>query len=367
MNPAQVRRWRDDRGAVVKTVVWLLLIGPPAVAAGPPVETPRAYEIVAGTMLPLLPDPLRAAMTQRIDDLRRAATSLVASSGDARGNADEEAAHFVWLDAAAVQDGSDSRRHAARKFPRQREAAERLARRAGLTTTGTLPWTLLDDDRALTEAMKKGDPALVAARAGRLVHWVTDASLPMNTTRLRGNTRQDRQSGSGRTPDSVLTNRWRSRLHRELIERYAARLRFEVRVFPQRRLVVSDPREAVFALLLSSHEAAEQIRRWERAGRMGKSRGQRSLSVVLAADRLVNLIESRLEAAAVVSAALIESAWREAGSPPLVAGAVPSAPPEASKPSPRTALVGSRNSMVFHRADCPSARRIRPQNRIFFS
>jgi hypothetical protein len=87
------------------------------------------------------------------------------------------------------------------------------------------------------------------------------------------------------------------------------------------------------------------------------------------ADRAVPIMETRLEAAVLLSAGLIAKAWAEAGRPALYAGAPgPAATGDQTSPDDlnNSPYVGSRTSMTFHKAGCPHARRIKPENLIGF-
>ena len=136
-------------------------------------------------------------------------------------------------------------------------------------------------------------------------------------------------------------------------------------------------REAVFDTLLQSHRAVDALLKVddELFGTLGISN---SASFEMKSDayyeRLAELagpiIESRLEAASLLTAGLISAAWVEAGSPPANRFTVTTEPtvvPPAPTTESATALfVGSRHSTVFHRTTCAHVRRIGKENRVMF-
>lgn len=308
-----------------------------------------AYEIVVVTAIAALPEPLRSTFDPHRDELIRLALShSVAPVSPVR----EVDRHFVVLDVGAKK-GSDpaARIEMSRLLPRDRKAAEALAREKDLARLGSLPWTLHAHYAALVEAFRAKDDALVATESGALLHFVTDASMPLFVVKKRSSRSRGRFFNRPVEPDPAAA---RQRIL-EAVAKLKPRLAYEVRVSPTRYRELDEPIDVVFETLLASF--AEDVR--------------------FDGGDLSAMTESRLETAALLGANLIGTAWNRAGRPPLVtqsaAGAKPSepAPATASPNAPAAAddagFVGSRSSKTYHRSTCSHAKRIKPENMVAFS
>lgn len=333
-----VRAHRITVGALA-AIAWLA--GP--VRAGD--ERPSdAYEIVAETAIAALPAALRSAFDLKQDELIRQVISHSVISVTPVGEVDQ---HFVVLDVAAKK-GSDPamRIEASRLFPRNRKAAELLARKSNLTRLGTLPWTIHAHYAALVEAFRAGDGALVAAESAALLHFVTDASMPLFVAKKRSS------RPGGRFFDRAPAEPDRPSFREQLLEAVAKlrpRLAYEVRVSSTRYRELDEPIDAIFEMLLGSFAEVVRFDNGDPA----------------------SMTESRLEAAALLGANLIGTAWRRAGSPSpdkWSASAATSSGPATSTVSPDApaGFVGSRHSKIYHRRTCPHVKRIKPSNLVSF-
>jgi hypothetical protein len=152
------------------------------------------------------------------------------------------------------------------------------------------------------------------------------------------------------------------------------RLEYEVRVAPHRLSPVKNALDATFEVLQESYRSADELLAID--AEVGVEVGVRGSDAMPAAreslaDRLAEraapILETRIEAGALLAARLIASAWSEAGKPefrPLAP--VAAAPIPLPTPAGATVFVGSRNSTVYHRADCSHAARIKPENRVTY-
>lgn len=344
-------------------------------------ESPDAYEIVTATAVPVLPTPLRAFFENHLEEIQRSATSHVVSASTPYTPPSEADRHYVMLDVAARGNDAAARHAAAQQFPRDREAAIELAKRQGVRHGGLLPWVIHDRYDALVQAFQSGEQTPIVREAGALLHFGTDAALPFNTT-----TDRDGAAASHvRWPDNpanrpnALHHTVRQRCHLGLLARLRTRLAYEVRVSPQRYRRISyagGVLNAVFDLLVETHSWADVFLAMDAqaVAELGITDAE-TFSGALdryydkLADRAAPFMEARLEEAALLSANLIGTAWVRAGSPaPETWNASTSQlsreAPSANKPE--NTFVGSRHSMVFHRATCGHAKRIKPDNLISF-
>lgn len=370
-------------------VIAVALFGPSVRSAAPrPVrfdgELPDVYELVASVSVGLLPPAIRPLFEARIEAFGVHATAGLESSSTEAVLPGDEDAHFILLDVAQRAGSDDERREAALAFPRDPESAKNLARRWQVRHGGSLPWMLEERYRALTDAMADRRLDEMVREAGYLLHFATDAALPFNTTVLRDGMPAHRLVHTPR--DRSLANRWhtntRQRCQAALVRRQRSRFAYEVRVWPGRMSPAMNVRQAVFATLLQSHRAVDALLRVddELFGALGISDGA---SFEMRSDdyyeRLAELagpiIESRLEAASLLTAGLIAAAWVEAGSPAanrfMVTARSSVVPPasttESAAVSAAALFVGSRHSTVFHRTTCAHVRRIGQDNRVMFA
>lgn len=319
-------------------------------------QPPDGYEIVVSTALTALPTPLRSAFVQQEDELIRVALSHCVKSVSSVEDVDR---HFVVLDVAAEKGASDAGRiEASRRFPRGREAALKLARERGVRRVGSLPWTIHAHYEALLEAFRSTSGARIVAEAGALLHYATDASMPLFVAEKRSSRRRGRFFDRGADEPDPPNRR------EKLLEAVAAlrdRLDYEVRVSPTRFAELEEPLDAVFETI---------------AGSFAELVGTPAIDAKVRADEAATMIELRLEAAALLAANLIGTAWHQAGRPaPDTWNAVSAKSAEPEKPaaksdtsvaSPDSHFVGSRHSSIYHRATCPHAKRIKPNNLVSF-
>lgn len=320
-------------------------------------EQPRdGYEIVVATAVTALPTTLRVVFEQQRDGLIRVALSHGVKSGSSAEDVDR---HFVVLDFAAEKRADDvARIEASRRFPRDRDAAVTLAREKGVRRVGSLPWTIHAHYEGLVEAFRAANGALIVAESGALLHFATDASMPLIGVEKRSSRRRGRFfDRDANRPDPP--NRRAKVL--EAVAALRVRLDDEVRVSPTRFAELDEPLDAVFETLLASF--AELM-----SGPV--------IDAEARADEAATATESRLEAAALLAANLIGTAWHRAGRPSpetwkaanqeSVKPEKPAARSAANVVSPDSRFVGSRHSSVYHRATCSHAKRIKPNNLIAF-
>ena len=324
-----------------------------------------AYEIVTEAAVTIAPEPLRSFLQQQRDDLVRAALShcIMVSTTAERSKNDEE--HFVLLDLAAESGSREARDEAARRFPRDRSAAKRLAREKGVDRAGSLPWVIQDHYHQLVNAFRSGDGHDVLSEAGAILHFVTDAVLPLSSQAPLpvGN--------PTRASDTETDSADPTPQYRRLIDRIAelkVRLSYEVRVSPMRYRRLDRPLDAIFDTLVDSHS---------RLAVVSDSHNTRSV------DDDAAWLESRLEAGALLGANLIGTAWLQAGLPTVTMTIATNGEPQKTAadapskaddvlsendadPPAEASFVGSRSSTIFHRSGCSHAKRIRRENLVNF-
>ena len=365
-------------GATI-ALLTIVLTAIPAVARPVKGESPDAYVIVVRAALPILPSPLNVYLESRIEAVQAGALAVrLRAEGRATSPQDEEA-HRIALDISAGDGDVKDRSSAAENFPRGRKAAQALQTLNSHHAVGLLPWAIEQRVEALKRVFGDGDADAIAREAGKLLHFSADAVLPFNVTAHRDGFTPDNIRWPDDGEHSPLTSHRtvRHRCHVVLSARLRDRLDHEVRVWPGRCQPPTDLTAAIFNVLLDTHESAEILADLD-------ARILARLDITDAAgfidrredyyDRLAaesaELLESRLEAGALLGANLIGLAWQQAGRPTLPGGEalLPSrtAASPASLSSGESPYVGSRNSTLFHRAACSHARRIKPANRIFF-
>ncbi len=342
-------------------------------------ESPDAYEITVAAAVPVLPQPLRDFFRAHLDGLVQNATAGLASASAPGPFPGEMTWHYVGLDIAAGETDPSKRAAAARTFPRDRTAATTLFKRRRCSDGGSLPWVIQERYKTLVETFRTGDAQGIVRDAGVLLHFATDAALPFNTTTDRDGTGTGhlRWSADGNTTLTSLVHRTiRHRCQLGLLDRFRSRLDYEVRVAPQRYAPVENPIDAVFPVLLDAHRSLDALLALDAVtiADLGIT-GARTFMAASGnyydrfADQAVQVIETRLEAGALLAARLIGSAWVKAGSPTSDSWIVPAAAPtsgsESADQSPPR-FVGSRHSTVFHQVGCSHAKRIKPANKVYF-
>ena len=338
-------------------------------------ESKDAYEIVMVAAVSSLPLPLRAYLEAHIDEVREG----IAASTDsprATGVAGEWAEqHYILFNAYASGSGRGIITPAVvRRFPRDRSAAERLFARRGQRHGGSLPWAVVASYDAFQDALRSGKGGHAALRAGELLHFATDAALPFNTIGIRlADAGKPTAAARNATRAILPDDDRRYRYHVRLIRQLRPRLEHEVRLWPQRVRPSVDPIETVFDSLFEAHLAIDELLSLERSLQYDRVADAAPMTdddfLQQLADRAAPILESRLEAGAMLSAALMSSAWAQAGKPGLaVAAAAATAASDQPPGDDRgSGFVGSRHSTIVHHVRCQHARRIKPHNRVFFN
>lgn len=298
---------------------------------------------------PLPSSVVRGALRAVGEVLSPGAAATVGFDGESSSTAAsvvlDPTAMFIDLDALARSETSAGLGEAARSFEMSQDRMVARAEKAGRGEIGHLPWSIVAVVRELRTSMAAGADDRAAGLARRLVRLVVRGAMPASVTRVRGSaTRSSLPLGLAGWQQLELSAA-------------AERLGFELRVHPGRAALVEDPEAAVLGHLQASHQLAMDLA-------FGSGEGG-----LPTGERAVVLLRARLEQAVILSAGLIEWARRGAArSAPSTAlesaEAAESAPGDAStEPNPDDAArVASRGSKVFHRADCPHARRISASN-----
>lgn len=311
-------------------------------------EGADAYEITVAAALPVLPKPLRAFFAPHLEAVRLASVDQRCRQAGAAGC---DGRHYLMLDADARGTDQAAWHEAARAFPRNRRQAKRLFLRNETDTGGSLPWTVAEAYHRLVSAFRERDVAAIVAATGALCHYTCDAALPFHVSRAG--------TGAGDLRNRVQSN---------LIARLRSRLDYEVRVAPTRYRETTAPVDAAFATMIEAHATLATLIAADADITPGRSGGSSAASLDVYYDRLIertaDVMETRLEAAALLAADLIGGAWAVTGRPSL-GHDLESATDGGGEATP-TPYLGSRNSTIFHRSDCSHARRIKPSNRTSF-
>ncbi len=339
-------------------------------------EAPDAYELVVAAAVPVLPAPLRTLFQARIELMRRTAVTGGTDRAGSKADGTESERHRVMLDIAADAETPSARRAAARTFPHDLDSAKGIFQRHGVIG-GTLPWTLHARYGALLEAFRRGNVEAIVREAGAVAHFATDACLPFNTTVARDGVDARGHTPAGkRAASNELHRTARGRLHLGLLRWARTRLDYEVRVSPERFSELSDPVEAIFAVLLDAHASIPSLLTIDVEAMSGVSVSGATRLVSnqdayyrRVVERALPIMEQRLESAALLMANLIGTAWSQAGRPPPERWNGAAAPGKGRlTPGLGTEQrrVGSRSSTIFHRPTCQHARRIKQANLIRF-
>lgn len=352
-------------------------------------ESRETCDLVLAATTPVLPQPLPAWMEQHSDAIRSACLALPLQSGNDQRAPVTTSSHFIKLDMAAQTEDAPERLKAARAFPRERKAARALFEAHHEKIGGDLPWTLNEQFQQLQSAFQSQETRTAADICGVILHLATDAALPFNVTfDLEGLEAAQSPWCDPNTMSLTSICSLRHRTQRVLLERLHSRLHYELRVSPDRFRPVDEALPTTFRVLVDSYEALNRMReadRWiaDELHVRDAAHFQSASDAYYAhlADRCGPVLEERLEAAALLSANLIGSAWIRAGRPNLTIlreSAAPSQttsvdeikpssaqPPEA--PSAARAYAASVNSTVFHRAGCAHLLRIKPENLVQFT
>ncbi len=333
-----------------------------------------AYAIVTATAIPVLPPQLGAFFKVQMDSPVTRSPDGTPAGSPTFMRAVKAESRCVFLDVAAQAGDAEARRAAALAFPRDRSRAAARYRQHGVTEGGWLPWALVDRCAQLAGAMRDGEAAIIIAEARMILELSTEAALPFNTTFDRsgshsGNIRwaADSSNGAGRCDRTV-----RHRFHEGLPSRLRSRLSYEVRVAPERFEIADDPLAEIFAVLLDSYQL---VARWSKVDEaltielgVADTSGFAASSDAYYDDlarREVTALESRLEAASLLGARLIGSAWVKAGRPDPRRWASSATDSASNRRS--VGFVGSRHSTIYHTGGCGHAKRIKPDNLVAFA
>lgn len=333
--------------------------------------SPRAYQLTARLAVDVLPENLRGFFAEEVPALTRAAVDPSYAQDSNDKSSHEAGRHFIALDAGAGANKSwPARLTVARRFPRDRQTAEKLFRKSGVEDGGSLPWEIDKQFRALTAAFENGDRNAITRTSGALLHYLTDAALPWNTTVQHGdNVGADEQEKEAHRHPTA-----RQLFHLELIDHLHARLSTELRLAPSRYHPTTEPLPVVFTLLVESFQTIEVLNthQTEVVGIISNTdeldeqeRSERYYHLL--GERCGHVIEHRLESAALAAANLIGGAWHRADRPALPiakTGTTDTQGPATRASSEK--FVGSRNSSVYHRAGCRHASRIKTGNLVQF-
>jgi predicted AlkP superfamily phosphohydrolase/phosphomutase len=259
------------------------------------------HRLVNRRAVDTLPEPLRRIFARNVNYL-----SEHGVDPDLERRSASDPNHFFDLDAFGAYPFSGlsavEAEHLARFGP---EAAAK----------GRLPWRVGELYRALADAFRARDLALVLKTAADLGHFVADAHVPLHAA-LNHDGQLTGQRG--------LHNRWES----ALVERHSRQL--EDAVQPGAAEDPGDPVAVTFAVLRESYLHHLQVLAADR-----ESAGPRDLAETPEDDRYDETyysrlyareaprLRARLSAAATATGALWRRAWEEAGRPQLEDISVP--------------------------------------------
>ncbi len=373
-----------------RVLLWLTVASVSAAAApvvdGCGMEGPR---IVARRTVAALPEPLRAFFEPRLDAvLEHAVEPAGRWMVDAR-HASRGQWHYTMLDAAAADGSPEGRLAAARAFPPTASAARRLFHQQGIEDGGRLLWQLESLTEDLSAAFRKGSEDDVVTLAGYVVHFAADAADPFCTTRNnRGHETGSAIFGEVPLGDPLFAHQdVAHRVGWELTRRNGHRYLENVKVTEGSRAYSGDVHAVVLETMLASLARLNEVCAAD-AGvleQMGIADGAAFLArqdeyYVLLDARCGDVCVDCLGRGTELAVHLIALAWDRAGSPAMQPDARPpsvaegrpvtTSPPAVSPqnaPAAGSALfVASKNSKVFHTADCPHAKRINEENRVEF-
>lgn len=299
---------------------------------------------------------------------------------------------YVDLDAASNDDGSEITREtrlaAAANFPRDERQIKRVYRRHNVSRGGRLPWAVADQYAELVDAFRSGDSEKLTEATGLLIHFAAETSFPLAVTVDRrgeragnptyDNFREYEPAFAHRDISSRIGDEYIRRARAELLNELAA-ARSEAG--SSNADFVGDVLERSFEQCMASLGETDEWLALDRticttAGiNSAESMVERAQEYYLTLDdQFQGHVAARLSAGSRFAAVLIERAWREAGQPDLGSFTV-TAPPEQLADMGREKndglppanpdyhrIVASRMSKVFHRASCPFAQKISPDN-----
>jgi hypothetical protein len=267
----------------------VLIAGLPAPASAWGFE---AHKYIMTRAIPLLPAEIRPFF-------QRYQTSIVEHVIDpdlwrTAGWEVEPPRHFVDLDAYGPPPFAS--------LPRDYDEAVRRHGRDFVDKNGTLPWRSAEMYSKLVEAFtqKSGySRENIKFFSSVLGHYISDAHVPFHAVL---------------NYDGQLTGQWgiHARFESELFERYRTKLR----IVPRAPGRMGPVRDFVFDTLMEGFPLAGRLLEADKAAVAGKEiYDERYFSMFF--GRVQPILEDRLAAAITNSAAVIASAWIDAGRPPL--------------------------------------------------
>jgi hypothetical protein len=161
--------------------------------------------------------------------------------------------------------------------------------------TGTVPWIILDHQKQLTEAFRKGDAALAAEEMAWLGHYVGDIHVPLHATRNHDGQETDQRG---------IHSRWES----GLVERFVDESKLKALPATSEAL---DP----FAWLAESKALVPSVLAHDAEAGRGEERAKPQRSSAYwqnfwALEK--DTVNHRLEQAALRLREMVEAAWAEA-------------------------------------------------------
>lgn len=274
-----------------------------------------AHKHIADRMIALLPAELRP-----LYEARRAFIVERTIDPDLWRNVgweDEPPNHYIDLDYEAYG------KYPFEALPREYDLAVQKFGRPLVHEQGLLPWRTMEFYGRLQRAfasLSRPSPSPyvlddIALFSAVLTHYVADGHVPLH---------------ANKNYDGQLTGQpgAHSRFEAELFERYAARLS----VAPTPRPPVTDPRAAMFAILLESYQLAEPVLAADRAAAKGREYYDDGFFDAFQASTWP-ILDRRVADAISAAAAFITGAWEQAGKPavpvtlPRAPRRVPAAPP----------------------------------------
>ncbi len=302
---------------------------------------------------------------------------------------------YLWLDIKATDGSVSARMAAAEAFPRQEREAKQLFKSLGFKDQGgKLPWAIEELHAELVRAFEQKDEDEIIKAAGHLAHFAWAASQPFNVTMNRsGQDTNNLHLGELEIGDPFFPHQSvEYRIMWELVRRNRNRYGEHVRIRPIELQPITGPLEPCFRSMVGSLARLDDLLTADRriSEQLNATDGD---SLVKREDEFYQLLDARcgeivvdrLRSGALLTANLIVGAWQRAGRPvigktPALHGAGVSGPrvnpsqtprqqPQADTTGGKTdkvQYVGSKNSKVFHRSDCPHAKRISPKNLVHY-
>ena len=261
----------------------------------------EAHKFIMGRAINLLPKELRpffeanrAFLVERsVDpDLWRTA-----------GWEAEAPRHFVDMDAFGPYPFND--------LPHEYDAAVKKFGQEFVDKNGTLPWRTEEIYRKLVEAFQQRAPFSrdnIKFFSAVIGHYVGDAHVPFH---------------AALNYDGQLTGQWgiHSRFESELFERYRTRLR----VVPPPAGPIANPREFIFAALISGFPLVQQVLDADTEAVAGREVYDDPYFGIMI-RKVQPILERRLSESITGVASMITAAWVEAGRVPVPVNAPPRPP-----------------------------------------